>query len=181
MAQGESDSHRSLLAHFDGQLPFRLGHFAPKLLQVSLQRLIVRIFSQGQREPAICRGKIMRRTQPRRVKCAHLTHGRRIRLIGCRFQQSHAAFTILRHPAPVNIFLRLCHMIDGLRRRNCRVRLSRLLNRGVGFRIGRRGNCRCRRVSSSPRRQWWRSRSRRCRSRIRRGIHRTIARGSRRR
>lgn len=31
----------ALLAHLDGQLPLRRGHFTPELLQISLQRLVV--------------------------------------------------------------------------------------------------------------------------------------------
>ena len=61
----ESDVSQTLMAQLDSQLPLRLRHFAPQLLQIALHGLVVGLLPQRQREPPIGGGKIVRRAQSR--------------------------------------------------------------------------------------------------------------------
>jgi hypothetical protein len=54
-----SDAPPRLLAQLDGQLPLRLRHLAPQLLQVGLNTRVVGLFPQCPREPSIRRRKIV--------------------------------------------------------------------------------------------------------------------------
>jgi hypothetical protein len=109
-----------LLRQLDCELALGLGHFSPEFLQVRLYGLIVGIFAQSQREPAICGGKVVRRAQARRIERSHFDHRPGIALIGGDFQQTQATIAVLRDAAAsVKIFLRFGDRIDWL---GCRCR-----------------------------------------------------------
>ena len=152
------------LAQLDRQLPLRLRHFAPQLLQICLHRLVTGILAQRQGKPAIRGGKIVRRTQSCRVQGAHLDHGFGICAFRRRLQQTHPAVAVLGHAASIKIFLRLAYWIGGPR---CR----RWLGYGCGF--WRFARSRGRSCSGSGVCVWRRSGGRRICSRLRRGYHRT--------
>ncbi len=176
-----SQSITGLLRQLDRQLPLRLRHFAPKLLEIGLHRHIFRIFSQCLGEPAIRSRQIARRAQPRRVQRAHLDHRFRIRLVGFGLEQLKSAIAALRRALSVQIFLRFRNRIARscrLRHRRglCRRRLRRLPSlRFGGLRRcgGRRSRIVRARVIAGVLRGFVRIRSFRfiaalCRSRIRR-------------
>ena len=114
-----------LLAQPDRQLPLRLGHLAPQLVEIGLQRLIAGIFPQSQREPAIRRRQIARRAQAGRIERPHFDHCLRITLIHSRLQQPHAPLAILPHALAVDISLRPLDRIGSGKRR---VRLGQRLH-----------------------------------------------------
>lgn len=68
--------------------------------------MIARVFAQGNCEPTIGRGQIVWSAKASGVKRAHLNHGLCIALVGGRFQVTHAAVTVLRDAASIEIFLR---------------------------------------------------------------------------
>jgi len=120
-----------LLRQLDRQLPLRLRHFAPKFLQIALNRLIAWVFPQRDREPSISRRQIVRCTQPCGVKRSHFHHRLRIPGIGSRLQEAHAAVAILASALAVQILMSFGGSVDrpsGL--------WSRARFRGGRFRIG---------------------------------------------
>ena len=95
-------------------MTFGLRHLAPKLLQIALNGLILRVFAQGHGKPAIRGGKIVRGAETGRIKCAHFDHSFGIGRIRRGLEQAKSPLAILGCSAPIQIFLSFGHGVGAL-------------------------------------------------------------------